>query len=86
MTHRTTFALDEKTAKGLKRLEKKWKVSQAEVVHRAVEEAEKWPQPNGRDLALCFKEFHQVAGSLVREEADAYLAEVRKDRNQWRES
>ena len=40
MTHRTTFALDEPTARRLKRLAARWKVSQAEVVRRSVEQAE----------------------------------------------
>lgn len=40
MTHRTTFALDEATARRLKRLAAHWNVSQAEVVRRSVEKAE----------------------------------------------
>ena len=38
MTHRTTFALDAATARRLRQLAKLWKVSQAEVVRRSVEE------------------------------------------------
>ena len=41
MTHRTTFALDETTAHRLKRLAARWQVSQAEVVRRSLEKAEK---------------------------------------------
>lgn len=40
MTHRTTIALDDKTAQRLKRLSTKWHVSQAEVVRRSLEQAE----------------------------------------------
>lgn len=40
MTHRTTFALDEPTARRLKRLATRWQVSQAEVVRRSLEQAE----------------------------------------------
>ena len=40
MTHRTTFALDDLTARRLKRLAARWNVSQAEVVRRSVEKAE----------------------------------------------
>ena len=40
MTHRTTFALDETTARRLKRLAARWQVSQAEVVRRSLEQAE----------------------------------------------
>ena len=41
MTHRTTFALDKGTAQRLKRLAARWGVSQAEVVRRSVEQAER---------------------------------------------
>ncbi len=40
MTHRTTFTLDQMTALRLKRLAVRWKVSQAEVVRRSLEQAE----------------------------------------------
>lgn len=40
MIHRTTFSLDEATARRLKRLAARWDVSQAEVVRRSVEKAE----------------------------------------------
>jgi predicted transcriptional regulator len=40
MTHPTTFALDEPTARRLKRLAARWQVSQAEVVRRSLEQAE----------------------------------------------
>ncbi len=40
MTHRTTFSLDEPTARRLKRMAARWQVSQAEVVRRSLEQAE----------------------------------------------
>jgi len=40
MIHRTTFALDDTTARRLKRLAMRWQVSQAEVVRRSLEQAE----------------------------------------------
>jgi len=86
MTHRTTFALDEKTAKRLKRLSKEWKVSQAEVVRRAVELAETSPKPTADDAIEALRKLHQSGGGLVREVADQYLAEVREDRKRWRSS
>jgi predicted transcriptional regulator len=45
MTHRTTFSLDAETMRRLKRLAARWQVSQAEVVRRAVAEAETRPDP-----------------------------------------
>ena len=83
MTHRTTFALDDETAKRLKRLSKAWKVSQAEVVRRAVEEAERKPAVFTDPIA-ALRKLHESGGGLVREQADQYLAEVREDRKQWR--
>ena len=40
MTHRTTFTLDAATIRRLKRLASRWNVSQAEVIRRAVAQAE----------------------------------------------
>jgi len=86
MTHRTTFALDEETAKRLKRLSKTWKVSQAEVVRRAVHAAEALSPPDAPSKAEQYRAFLQRGGGLIREEADRYLAEVREDRKRWRSS
>ncbi len=86
MTHRTTFALDENTAKRLRKLSKMWKVSQAEVVRRALREAEHLPAPQSESPADRFRAFHQTEGGLVREQAAKYLAEVEADRKQWRSS
>lgn len=86
MTHRTTFALDEETAQRLRRLSKGWNVSQAEVVRRALREAENLPEPNASSPAERFYVFHKGGGGMVREEADTYLAEVSEDRKRWRSS
>lgn len=84
MTHRTTFALDEQTAKRLQRLSRDWKVSQAEVVRRAVAAAETSSNTSGESAVEALRELHRSGGGLVREEADRYLAEVREDRKRWR--
>lgn len=84
MTHRTTFALDRETAQRLKRLSKKWKVSQAEVVRRSVKQAEvadAQPNPDPVDL---LSRLHEEGGGMAREAAEAYLGQVRRDRKQWR--
>lgn len=86
MTHRTTFALDEETAKRLKRLASKWEVSQAEVVRRAVQAAEHLPPPDRSSIAEKYAQFLEQGRGCVREEADRYLAEVREDRQKWRET
>lgn len=82
MTHRTTFALDEGTTRSIKALAKLWKVSQAEVVRRAVSMAEK-PATKPDPVALL-QQLHASGDGLVAEKAATYLAEVREDRKKWR--
>lgn len=84
MSHRTTFALDEATARRLKRLAAQWRVSQAEVVRRSVEQAERLSEREKRDPAALLRELHEKEGGLSSTAADAYLSEVREDRKQWR--
>ena len=85
MTHRTTFALDEATAKRLKHLAATWQVSQAEVVRRAVALAEQ-SIPTEPDVASLLDTLHTSGHSLVREDAEQYLTEARADRSRWRSS
>jgi len=84
MTHRTTFALDETTASRLKRLASLWRVSQAEVVRRAVAQAESAACAAKPDPVALLKELHAAGQGLDAEVADAYLTEVREDRRNWR--
>jgi len=82
MTHRTTFALDEGTARTIRNLAKHWKVSQAEVVRRAVSMAES-PATKPDPVTLLLQ-LHASGHGLAAENAKAYLSEVREDRKQWR--
>lgn len=83
MTHRTTFALDGPTAVRLKRLAACWQVSQAEVVRRAVAQAEAANGHHKPDPAILLREYH-AKGGLDRTKAEAYLAEVEENRKHWR--
>ena len=83
MTHRTTFALDKATARRLKRLAVQWKVSQAEVVRRAVEQAESAATAKPDPLAML-RRLHEKGGGLDPKKAEAYLVEVYEDRKHWR--
>ncbi|HEX6565463.1 MAG TPA: ribbon-helix-helix protein, CopG family [Chthoniobacterales bacterium] len=83
MTHRTTFALDAETIRRLKRLPARWQVSQAEVVRRAVTEAEARPDPDSSDPVAMLREM-QESDPLDAKEAEIYLAQVYKDRRRWR--
>lgn len=82
MTHRTTFALDEATAQRIRSLAASWKVSQAEVVRRAVSLADV-PADKPDPVALL-RQLHREGGGLTAAVADCYLAEIREDRKQWR--
>jgi predicted transcriptional regulator len=84
MTHRTTFALDEATARRLKRLAARWRVSQAEVVRRSLEQAEKRTEVQKPDPIALLRRLHENGGGLDRKKAEAYLAEVYEDRKHWR--
>jgi len=85
MTHRTTFALDRATATRLRRLASRWQVSQAEVVRRAVAQAEATADASGADPIALLKQLHDSNQGLDPVAAVAYLAEVREDRAHWRD-
>lgn len=84
MTHRTTFALDQTTASRLKRLAKRWQVSQAEVVRRSLEQAEELTHSQQPDPVGMLRGLHKKAGGLDPVKAEAYLAKVYEDRKHWR--
>jgi predicted transcriptional regulator len=85
MTHRTTFALDGDTVRRLKKLALRWQVSQAEVVRRALSQAEKLPDTERLDVLARLKRYH-AASTLNSSEAETYIAQVRSDRKRWRRS
>jgi predicted transcriptional regulator len=85
MTHRTTFALDSSTALRLKRLAARWRVSQAEVVRRSVEQAENQTQIDQPDPVAKLRALFASGGGLDPEKGNAYIAEVYEDRKHWRE-
>jgi len=84
MTHRTTFALDEPTARRLRRLATRWNVSQAEVVRRSLEQAEKLDEERPSDAVARLQRLQEHGLGLDGEAARRYLREVREDREHWR--
>ena len=82
MTHRTTFTLDEATMVRIKNLAALWKVSQAEVVRRAVSIAQS-PAP-ATSPRISFEDFLQSGNGLDPKIAGQYLEEAREDRQMWR--
>jgi hypothetical protein len=84
MTHRTTFALDVNTIRRLKALAARWKVSQAEVVRRSLEQAEKKTETEKPDPIAMLRRLHESGGGIDPARADEWLAEIREDRRHWR--
>jgi len=84
MTHRTTFALDVGTAKRLKRLASRWKVSQAEVVRRSVEQAENQAQAKQSAPVDALQALFVSGGGLNPQKGRAYITEVFEARKHWR--
>lgn len=84
MNHRTTFALDKTTAKTLKRLAGLWRVSQAEVVRRAVAQADMAAVAAKPDPVALLRQLHAAGDGLGADQANAYLTDVRKARAVWR--
>jgi predicted transcriptional regulator len=82
MTHRTTFALDEDTAQRLKRLAARWSVSQAEVVRRSVEQAEKNASTSPNDIQSRLEIARQLRASLKKRNVDvaAWIATAHDSR------
>ncbi len=82
MTHRTTFALDEVTARRLKRLAAHWDVSQAEVVRRSVEQAEKHLSTTPSDIERRLETARQLRASIKNRKVDvaAWIATARDSR------
>jgi hypothetical protein len=81
MTHRTTYSLDEATAQRIRTLAAQWKVSQAEVIRRVMANTDEVAKP---DPIAMLQELHQAGAGLSAAKAKTYLAEVRKERQQWR--
>jgi len=70
----------------LKNLAARWRVSQAEVVRRALEFVNQNESLGASSSPLACLENYQKTGSLVREEAERYLQTTRDDRKSWRKT
>ncbi len=83
-SHRTTFALDVQTVRRLKLLAARWQVSQAEVVRRAIANAEALAGSDPNDAVEQLVALHKAGGGLTPRAARAQIAEVREARKMWR--
>jgi hypothetical protein len=83
MSHRTTFALDDLAIQRLKKLSALLRISQAEVIRRALEKLENEPGDTPRDPAGALDIYH-AQGGLDRSTAEMMVAEIDESRNYWR--
>ncbi len=84
MRHRTTFSLDGDTVGRLRKLSGRWRVSQAEVVRRALSQAERLDESERQDPVEMLRVLHAAGGGVDPEKGEAYLAETHKARKHWR--
>ncbi|MGQ0591878.1 MAG: hypothetical protein ACT4QB_04300 [Gammaproteobacteria bacterium] len=82
MTERTTLTFDKETRQRLQTLAARWKVSQAEVVRRAVARAEEAERIASDPVAELLA-FH-AQGGLDAAQVSGYLEQLHEDRAHWR--
>jgi hypothetical protein len=86
MTHRKTFSLDAKTTSRIKYLSNAWHVSQAEVIRRAVADAQENQSVQKPDPVEMLKTLQEKDQCLAADKAETWLNQVREDRKSWRTS
>lgn len=79
---RTSFALDEETVELLHSLAGRWRVSQADVVRRAVRLAAAQDRSDADALQRRLADYWE-RGGVCAEEAASYLDEVAENRAAW---
>ena len=84
--YRTTFSFDRTTMFTLKNLAARWRVSQAEVVRRALSFVDQNENLRADTTPLSHLEQYHKTGSMVREDAELYLQTTRADRKNWRKT
>ncbi len=80
--HRTSFALDEPTIRKMRRLAGRWRVSQAEVLRRAIDLAEAKDAQESAARIERLRGYH-LRGGLNVGAAASYLGEVAESRADW---
>jgi hypothetical protein len=80
--YRTSFALDPDTVRLLQSLAERWRVSQAEVVRRAIRTAAQIDSSDSDGLEKRLTRYRE-AGRLTAEVAEDYLGELTADRGAW---
>jgi hypothetical protein len=78
---RSTYSLDLETMRRIENLARRWDVSKSEVLRRALRMAD--DQSAGAERLTLFRELQRRA-NLNSEQVDAWVAEVRAERDAWR--
>jgi hypothetical protein len=84
--YRTTFSFDRATMFTLKNLAARWRVSQAEVVRRALSFVDQNESLGTDSTPLSLLEHYHKTGTIVRENAELYLQTTKDDRKNWRKA
>jgi predicted transcriptional regulator len=80
-TVRSTYSLDVDTMKRIESLARRWDVSKSEVLRRAIRMAD--DQSAGAERVGLLRELQRRA-NLTPERVDAWVADVRAERDAWR--
>ena len=78
---RSTYSLDMETMKRIDNLARRWNVSKSEVLRRAIRMADE--QPAVAERVEAFKRL-QASMNLTKERADAWVDEIRAERDGWK--
>ncbi len=80
LTIRSTFALDQETVAALDRLARRWEMSKSEVLRRIVDAAARVEEVDSAADALAALDEVQTRLALTEEQAKAWIAEIRAER------
>ena len=78
---RSTYSLDVETMKRIESLARRWDVSKSEVLRRAIRMADE--QSAVSERVEAFRRL-QASMSLTPAQADAWVAEIRAERDAWK--
>jgi predicted transcriptional regulator len=78
---RSTYSLDLETMRRIENLARRWDVSKSEVLRRALRMADE--HAAGAERLTLFRELQRRA-NLSSEQVDAWVADVRAERDAWR--
>ena len=82
MNKRTTFSLDEGTVESIRKLAALFRISQAEVVRRAIALSEREAYKEQTDALDRLNAYHEQGG-IAAEQVEEYLGQVQEDRSSW---